>query len=108
MITPLTRLTGNILWRWKELKQETFKKLKKLFTIESILTQFNYDRKTVIKCDSSGHTIKKILSQYDNKRFLRPCVYFSKKNFLIKCNYKIHNKELLVVIQYFKKWDVEL
>ena len=35
-------------------------------------------------------------------------VYYLKKYTLIKSNYKIHNKELLVIIRYLKVWDTEL
>ena len=35
-------------------------------------------------------------------------VYYSKKYTLVKNNYEIHNKELLVIIYYLKVWDTEL
>ena len=31
-----------------------------------------------------------------------------KKHTLIKSNYKIHNKELLIITHYLKAWDMEL
>ena len=34
--------------------------------------------------------------------------YYSKKHTLAKNNYKIHNKELLVITRYLKAWDTEL
>ena len=108
MVVSLTRLTGNVLWRWKELEQEAFKKLKKLFTIKLILAQFDYDRETVIKCDLLGYTTGEILSQYNDKGFLRLYIYFSKKNSPAEYNYEIHNKELLTIIQCLEKWDAEL
>ena len=61
-----------------------------------------------MECDLSEYTTKKILSQYNNKRFLRSYVYFSKKNSPVEYNYEIYNKELLAVIWCFEKWDVEL
>ena len=62
----------------------------------------------MIKCDSSGHTTGGVLSQYNNKGFLRPCAYFSKKNSPAECNYEIHDKELLAVIRCLEEWDAEL
>ena len=62
----------------------------------------------MIKYNLSEYIMRGILSQYDNKRFLRPYIYFLKKNSPVKCNYKIHDKELLAVIQYFEKWNAEL
>ena len=34
--------------------------------------------------------------------------YYLKKHTPVKSNYKIHNKELLVIIRYLKAWDTEL
>ena len=34
--------------------------------------------------------------------------YYSKKHTPVKSNYKIYNKELLVIIYYLKAWDTEL
>ena len=34
--------------------------------------------------------------------------YYSKKHPPVKSNYKIHNKELLVIMHYLKVWDTEL
>ena len=34
--------------------------------------------------------------------------YYSKKHTPVKNNYKIYNKELLVIIHYLKAWDTEL
>ncbi len=35
-------------------------------------------------------------------------VYYSKKNASAECNYKIYDKQMLIIIQYLKKWDAEL
>ena len=35
-------------------------------------------------------------------------VYYLKKYTPVKSNYKIHNKELLVIMRYLKVWDAEL
>ena len=34
--------------------------------------------------------------------------YYLKKHTPVKNNYKIHNKELLVIMRYLKAWDTEL
>ncbi len=38
----------------------------------------------------------------------RPCAYYSKKNASAECNYEIYDKEMLIIIQCLKEWDVEL
>ena len=35
-------------------------------------------------------------------------VYYSKKYTPVKSNYKIHNKELLIIMCYLHVWDTEL
>ena len=35
-------------------------------------------------------------------------MYYSKKHIPTENNYKIHDKELLVIIRYLKVWDTEL
>ena len=35
-------------------------------------------------------------------------VYYLKKYTLVKSNYKIYNKELLVIMRYLEEWDTEL
>ena len=49
-----------------------------------------------------------VLLQYNNKGFLRLCIYFLKKNSPAEYNYEIYNKKLLTVIQYLKEWNAEL
>ena len=85
-----------------------FERLKELFIIELILAQFDYDKETVVECDSSGYTTRGVFLQYDGQGFLKSCVYFSKKNSPAECNYKIHDKELLAVICCFENWNAEL
>ena len=35
-------------------------------------------------------------------------VYYSRKYTLVESNYKIHNKEWLVIMYYLDEWDAEL
>ena len=62
----------------------------------------------MVECDSSGYIIESVLLQYDEQGFLKLYIYFLKKNSSVKCNYKIYNKKLLVVIYYLKNWNIEL
>ena len=49
-----------------------------------------------------------MLSQLDDKDMLHPIAYFSRKMAPAKCNYKIYDKELFVIIWCFEKWRPEL
>jgi hypothetical protein len=79
-----------------------------MFTSAPILTQFDYDRETVVETDASTWATGGTLSQYDDNGVLRPCAYFSKKNSPAECNYEIHDKELLAIINALKEWEPEL
>ena len=43
-----------------------------------------------------------MLSQYDNNGILHPVVFYSKSMILVKYNYYIYDKELLIIIRYFE------
>ena len=57
---------------------------------------------SVIKANLSNYVTGGILSQYNKDGVLYPVVYFLKRLNPAKYNYKIHNKELLAIIRYFK------
>jgi len=105
-LTALTQKDKPFIWDGK--CEESFQQLKRMFTTAPILMQFNPDCKTVIKTDSSGWATGGVLSQYDDDGVLQPCAYFSKKNTPAECNYQIHDKELLAIINTLKEWESEL
>lgn len=73
-----------------------------------MLKQFNLDYKTKVEADSLGWAIGSVLSQYDDDGVLRLCAFFSRKNSPAECNYEIHDKELLAIINYLKEWEAKL
>ncbi|GFF63123.1 hypothetical protein IFM51744_11089 [Aspergillus udagawae] len=109
IVRPLTALTQKgTPFIWTEEHTDRFKRLKEMFTSAPILMQFNYDWETVIKTDASTWATGGTLSQYNDNGVLRPCAYFSKKNSPAECNYEIHDKELLTIINALKEWEPEL
>jgi hypothetical protein len=56
-----------------------------------------------VETDGSDYIIAGVLSQPDNKKNLKPVAYFSTKILPAEYNYKIYNKELLVVIRAFEE-----
>jgi RNase H-like domain found in reverse transcriptase len=97
-----------VIFKWTEKAEAAFILLKKMFTTAPILVQFDPDRETVVEADSSGWATGGVLSQYDNDGLLHPCAYFSRKNAPAECNYEIHNKELLAIINCLREWEPEL
>lgn len=106
---PLTFLTQKGKeFKWTTQCEEAFLQLKQMFTTAPILTQFDLDHDTVVEADASGWATGGVLSQYDDDGVLRPCAYFSKKSSPAECNYQIHDKELLAIINTLKEWESKL
>ena len=105
---PLTALTQKgMKFVWSKVENEAFERLKRMFVTAPILTQFSPERDTMVEADSSGWATGGVLSQYVDG-VLRPCAYFSRKNLPAECNYEIHDKELLAIINCLKEWEPEL
>ena len=103
MTAPLTALTQKEMkFVWSKTVDEAFERLKRMFITVPILAQFSSECDTVIEADSSGWAISDVLSQYVDD-VLHPCVYFSRKNSPAECNYEIHDKELLAIINCLKE-----
>ncbi len=98
----------DVFFVWFQKCQITFNILKKVFTFKIILRHYNSDHKIVIEINASNYVFKNILFQYDENEILHSVTYFSKKHNSIKCNYKIYNKELMIIVCAFKKWWSEL
>jgi len=109
IVTSLTRLIRkDVFFVWSQKCQIAFNILKKIFTFKIILCHYNSDHKIVIEIDASNYVFKDILFQYDENELLHSVAYFSKKHNSVECNYKIYNKELMIIIYAFKKWWSEL
>jgi hypothetical protein len=54
--------------------------------------------------------LREVLLQYNknNKLYLVAFFFFKKKLAPAELNYKIYNKELLAIVNYFKQWRLEL
>ena len=81
----------------------TFKILKKTFISNIILYHYNSDHKIVVKINASDYVFEGILSQYNENEVFYSVAYFSKKHNSIKCNYKIYNKKLIIIVCVFEK-----
>ena len=109
IVRPLTDLTQKgVNFIWNNTANEAFQSLKSLFTTEPALVPFDPERETVVETDSSGYANGGTLSQYDDDGRLRTCAYYSRKLNPAECNYEIHDKELLAIIDCMKQWEAEL
>ena len=98
----------DVLFVWSQKCQIAFNTLKKVFTFKIILHHYNSNHKIVIEINALNYVFKDILSQYDENEILHSVVYFSKKHNSVKCNYKIYDKELMIIVCAFEKWWSEL
>lgn len=67
------------------------------------MLHFDPGWKIIVETNTLDYVLSGILSQYDNDRILKVVVYFSKKHLSAKCNYKIYDKELMVIIRAYKE-----
>jgi len=58
----------------------------------------------IVETDASAFALGAVLSQRDDERRLHPVAFHSQKFQAAGINYKIHDKELLTVVDAFKHW----
>ena len=79
-----------------------FERLKTVFTIEPILAIPEIDRKIRVEADASDYATGEVLSTKCEDGKWRLVAFISKLLNTTEQNYKIHNKEMLVVIRYLE------
>ena len=62
----------------------------------------------MIKTDTSDRVITRVLSQLHLDSEWYPVAYFLKTMALAKCNYSIHDKEMLAIVRSLDQWRLEL
>lgn len=94
IVKLLTTLVDNgVKISWMEECQRAFDKLKVEFTTVPILTQFNWDKKILVKTNVSDLTSVGVPVQYDGKGIMSPVAFDSKNISPMGENYKNHDKE---------------
>jgi len=86
-------------WKWKREQEEAFERLKAVFTTEPVLAIPDINREIRVEADALDYTMGGVLStKYENGKW-RPVAFISKSLNTTEQNYKIHDKEMLVVIR---------
>ena len=91
-------------WEWADKEQHAFDELRRKLTTAPAMVHFNPGAPTKIKTEASKYVCSGILSQQCEDGKWRPVAYRSKTMQDAECNYDIHDKELLAVIQALKEW----
>jgi len=109
LVKSFTQLTQkDTSFVWNKVCAEVFTNLKKQISSTSVLRHFNVKRQTILKTDAFNYVKSDILSQYDDENVLYSMTFYSKSMILAECNYHIYDKKLLVIIQCFEYWRLEL
>jgi hypothetical protein len=91
-------------WIWMDAMTKSFEKLKHCFTTVPILTHFDPHRECIVETDASDFALGGTLSQTAEDKKLHLNAFHSRKFSPAEINYKIHDKELLAVVDCFKTW----
>lgn len=78
--------------------EQSFNKLKTLFTSAPVLSQFNYTRQTRIETDCSDWALGSVVNQLQSDNEYHPIFYRSRQLADAELNYEVHDKELLAII----------
>jgi len=97
LMNMLTR--KDVKWVWGESQQKAFDELKEVFTTKPILAAPDLDKEFRIEANTSNYATEGVLSMKCSDNLWRPVAFISKSLSDIERNYKIHDKEMLVVIR---------
>ncbi len=97
-----------IIFEWNETCQTAFNHMKRRMTETFILRHFDQTHKTILKTDSFNYVNDEVFFQYDDEEVLHSIAFYSKNMSSAECNYEIYDKKLLIIIQAFKHWWLEL
>ena len=64
---------------------------------------FNLRKQIIMKADTLNQAQESVLSQSDKLENLHLIAFYSQKFTEFELNYKIHNKELLVIVKVFEQ-----
>ena len=101
-LTNSTTLSANE-WRCTPEIEAAQEKLVKLFTTVPVLKHFDPDRQAIVETDASDFALGAILSQKHDGN-LHPVAFHSRKFTAAEINYDTADKELLAIVDCFKRW----
>ena len=103
---PLFDLTkANSPFKWTSEEKSAFDTLWDRITSAPILTLPDNSRPYHVEADSSDFATGAVLSQENlEDRKWHPVAFLSKSFSLVKRNYKIHDKEMLAIVQALEEW----
>ena len=105
IVVPLTHLTcKNVPWNFTDECRSAFNTLKKAFTTTLVLTHWIPDTQITVETDASDYALTVILSITTPSGGLHPIAFHSQTFSSPECNYDVHDKELLTIVEAFTHW----
>jgi len=98
------RIKKDVKWEWGDKEQTAFDKLRQQLCSTPVLTYFKPGRPLLVETDASQYVCSGILSQQVEDGKWKPIAYRSKTMKSAKCNYDVHGKERLAIVQALKEW----
>jgi len=98
------RTKKEVKWQWGNKEQAAFDELQQKLCSTPVLTYFKAGRPLLVEPDASKNVCSGILSQHDEDGKWRPIAYGLKTMAPAECNYDVHDKELLAIVQALKEW----
>jgi len=92
LTAPLTDLRKDRPWVWGRAQQESFERLKELLTSSPVLAQPDYGKDFELETDASDYGFGAMLGQRDEKGFLRPVSFISRKLSPAEKNYSTRKR----------------
>jgi len=98
ILSPLTALTSvKVPWRWTDIEQKAFEKIKKVIARHTILAYPDFDKPFEIHTDASAYQLGACISQ-DKK----PIAFYSRKLTPAQTRYTTTERELLSIVETLK------
>src|SRR5882762_4885830 len=91
-------------FEWSDKEEATFKDIKGAYRGNQILILFDTEKQVWMHADASDYAIGAEISQLDEKGRRRPVLFYSRKLLPAEMNYTTADKELLAIVQTFKKF----
>jgi len=98
------RAKKDVVWEWGNKEQTAFDELRQKLCSTPVLTYFKAGRPLLVETNASQYVCLGILSQQDGDGKWKPIAYRSKTMKPAECNYDVHDKELLAIVQALKEW----
>src|ERR1700723_1242714 len=89
---------------WGGPEETAFKNIKDQYRKNEILILFDHEKQIWVHTDASNYALGAVISQLDDKKRLRPVLFYSRKFLPAERNYSTPDKELLAIVQTLKKY----